>query len=193
MCIIMNFSFLILYTFYKRATKVMNIIFILYVIFTVMLIFFNIDIMIKMIATFFVTIVFALKKYYDHKHTITKYQAISKLQTKEIISIHTELIKRYSRNEIIELAKNDQVLDLSTGYEEGVMQSVLSQHYPAQKLLKKHPDIKIIEKYKTTVKYNEFDMKYQHIINELGRSVENVEVRYALQFQNEGVEVNEKN
>ena len=74
-----------------------------------------------------------------------------------------------------------------------MIQSVLSQHYPARELFKKHPDIKTIEKYKTTVKYNEFDMKYQHIINELGRSVENVEFRYALQFQNEGVEVNEKN
>lgn len=189
----MNLAFLKDYTYYKRATKATNIVFTLYVIFTAILVFLNIDIMLKMIASLFVTLFFALKIYYNHKYTITKYQAIAKLQTKEIISIHTELIKRYSRDEIIELAKNDQVIDLSTGYEEGMMQNVLSQHYPAQKLLKKHPDIKTIEKYKTTVTYNKFDTKYQHVINELGRSVENVEFRYELQNQNEGVEVNEKN
>lgn len=189
----MDFKLLDTYIYYKRAYKFTNILFTLYVIFTAILIFLNIDIMIKMIASLFVTLFFALKIYYNHKHTITKYQAISKLQTKELISIHTELIKRYSRDEIIELAKNDQIIDLSTGYEEGVMQSVLSQHYPARKLLKKHPDIKTIEKYKTTVTYNEFDIKYQHVINEIGRSIENIEYRYELQLPNEGVEVNEKN
>ena len=188
----MNLDFLKDYTYYKRASKVTNIVFTLYVIFTAILVFLNIDIMLKMIASLFVTLFFALKIYYNHKYTITKYQAISKLQTKEVISIHTELIKKYNRDEIIELAKNDQVMDLATGYEEGMMESVLSQHYPARELLKKHPDIKTIEKYKTTVTYNEFDMKYQHIINELGRSVEHVEYRYELQFQN-GVENNEKN
>ena len=66
-----------------------------------------------------------------------------------------------------------------------MMQSVLSQHYPAMKLLKKYPDIKTVEKYKTTVTYNEFDMKYQHIINELGRSIENIEFKYESQSQNE--------
>ena len=188
----MDFSFLNLYTFYKRATKVMNIIFILYVVFTVILIFFNIDIMIKMITTFFVTIVFALKIYFDYKFTITKHRAIQTLLANEVISLDTELIKTYSRDELIELAKNDQVIDLSTGYEDGMMQSVFAQHYSTQKLLKKYPDIKTIEKYKTTVIYNEFDMKYQHIINELGRSVENVEFRYELQSNNE-VKNNEKN
>ena len=188
----MELDFLKDYTYYKRASKITNIIFTLYVIFTAILVFLNIDIMLKMITSLFVTLFFALKIYYNHKHTITKYQAISKLQTKEIISIHTELIKRYSRNEIIELAKNDQVIDLSTGYEEGVMQSVLSQHYPARKLLKKYPDIKTIEKYKTTVKYNEFDMKYQHIINELGRSIENVAYQYEFENPYE-VKTNEEN
>lgn len=175
MVIIMGLDFLKDYIYYKRASKITNIIFTLYVIFTAILVFLNIDIMLKMIASLFVTLFFALKIY------------------KEIISIHTELIKRYSRDEIIELAKNDQVIDLSTGYEEGVMQNVLSQHYPARKLLKKHPDIKTIEKYKTTVIYNEFDMKHQHIINEIGRSIENIEYHYELQSQNEGIEVNEKN
>lgn len=189
----MELDFLKDYIYYERASKVANIIFTLYVIFTAILVFLNIDIMLKMITSLFITLFFALKIYYNHKYTITKYQAISKLQTKEIISIHTELIKTYSRDEIIELAKNDQVIDLSTGYEEGVMQSVLSQHYPARKLLKKYPDIKTIEKYKTTVTYNEFDMKYQHVINEIGRSIENIEYRHELQLPNEGVKVNEKN
>lgn len=188
----MELDFLKDYIYYKRASKITNIIFTLYVIFTVILVFLNVDIMLKMIASLFVTLFFALKIYYNHKYTITKYQTISKLQTKELISIHTELIKRYSRDEIIELAKNDQVIDLSTGYEEGVMQSVLSQHHPARKLLKKYPDIKNIEKYKTTVTYNEFNMKYQHVINEIGRSIENIEYRYELQLPNE-VENNEKN
>lgn len=188
----MDLNFLKDYTYYKRAYKITNIIFTLYVIFTAILVFLNIDIMLKMIASLFVTLFFALKIYYNHKYTITKYKAISKLQTKEIISINTELIKTYSRDEIIELAKNDQVIDLSTGYEEGMLQSVLSQHYPAQKLLKKHPDIKTIEKYKTTVKYNEFVIKYQPIINELGRSIENVEYRYEFENPYE-VKVNEEN
>ena len=192
MVIVMNLDFLKDYTYYKHASKITNIIFTLYVIFTAISLFLNIDIMLKMIASLFVTLFFALKIYYNHKHTITKYQIIAKLQTKEIISIHTGLIKRYSRDEIIELAKNDQVMDLSTGYEEGMMQSVLSQHYPARKILKKYPDIKNIEKYKTTVTYNNFDMKYQHVINEIGRSIENIEYRYELQLPNE-VENNEKN
>lgn len=188
----MDFKLLDTYVFYKRAHKISDIVFVLYVIFTAILVFLNIDIMIKMIASLFVTVFFALKIYYDFKFTISQHRAICKLQVHDIINIDTELIKTYSRDEIIELAKNDQVIDLSTGFEEGMMQNVLAQHYPAQKLLKKYPDIKTVEKYKTTVTYNEFDMKYQHIINELGRSVENIEFKYELQFQN-GVENNEKN
>lgn len=181
----MDFKLLDTYVFYKRAHKISDIVFVLYVIFTTILIFLNIDIMIKMIASLFVTVFFALKIYYDFKFTISQHRAICKLQVHDIINIDTELIKTYSRDEIIELAKNDQVIDLSTGDEEGVMQSVLAQHYPARKILKKYPDIKAIEKYKTTVKYNEFNMKYQHIINELGRSIESVEYRYELQDESD--------
>lgn len=129
----MDFKLLDTYIYYKRAYKFTNILFTLYVIFTAILVFLNIDIIIKMIASLFVTLFFALKIYYNHKHTITKYRTISKLQSNEIISVNTELIKTYSKDEIIELTKNDQIIDLSTGYEEGVMQSVLSQHYPARK------------------------------------------------------------
>ena len=188
----MDFNILDTYVYYKRAHKISDIVFTLYVIFTVILVFLDIDIMIKMLASLFVTLFFAVKIYFDGKYTISKHRAICKLQVHDIIDINTELVKTYSRDKIIELAKNDQVIDLSTGYEEGVMQSVLSQHYPARKLLKEYPDIKNVEKCKTTVTYNEFDIKYQHIINELGRSVENVEFRYELQSQNE-VQNNAKN
>lgn len=72
----MDFKLLDTYIYYKRAYKFTNILFTLYVIFTAILVFLNIDIMIKMIASLFVTLFFALKIYYNHKHTITKYQAI---------------------------------------------------------------------------------------------------------------------
>ena len=113
-------------------------------------------------------------------YNVTKQTALSMLELKNIIKIDNEIVTVYERDYLIELAKNDQLIDLSTNEEDSIMMTILNKNTPALKLMQKNPNLDKITISKNTVRYLTFDLKYQHIINELGRSIPIKEIKYEL-------------
>ena len=86
------------------------------------------------------------------------------LKDYNVITINEEIIKTYNQENLIIAAKNNETIDLSTNNEGSISKEIDARHTSAIELLKKHPDLKLIKKIKTTYTINELILDYQQVI-----------------------------
>lgn len=89
------------------------------------------------------------------------------LKDYKIITINEEIIKTYNKEDIINAAKNNKTIDLSTNNEGSITQETDARYTSAIELLKKHPDLNTIKKVETTYTINELILDYQKDIIEI--------------------------
>ena len=86
------------------------------------------------------------------------------LQDYNVITINKEIIKTYNQEDLIDAAKNNKTIDLSTNNESSISKEINAQYTSAIELLKQYPDLKTIKKIKNTYTINKLILDYQQII-----------------------------
>ena len=106
---------------------------------------------------FLVIIAFVIR----HNRNKISESIILLLQDYKVITINEEIIKTYNKEDIINAAKNNQTIDLSTNNEDSIAKEIDARYTSAIDLLKKHPDLNTIKKIQTTYTINELILDYQ--------------------------------
>lgn len=83
------------------------------------------------------------------------------LKDYKVITINEKIIKTYNKEDIIDAAKNNKTIDLSTNNEGSISKEIDSRYTSAIELLKKYPYLKSIKKVETTYTINELILDYQ--------------------------------
>lgn len=101
------------------------------------------------------------------------------LKDYNVITINKELIKTYNKEDIINAAKNNKTIDLSTNNESSISQEIDARYISAIELLKQYPDLKSIKKVKNTYTINELILDYQKdIIKICNEKIPNSMIEY---------------
>lgn len=83
------------------------------------------------------------------------------LKDYNVITINKEITELYNKETIIQAAKNNIKLDLSTGCEKSFSEEYNARHTSAIELLKNYPDLKRVTKVKQNYTINELILDYQ--------------------------------
>ena len=101
------------------------------------------------------------------------------LKDYKVITINEEIIKIYNKENIIDAAKNNKTIDLSTGTSHSIAHETDARYTSAIELLKRYPDLKSIKKIKTTYTINELILDYQKdIINICNINIPDPYIKY---------------
>lgn len=89
------------------------------------------------------------------------------LKDYNVITINEEIIEVYNEQDLINAAKNNQTIDLSTNCEKSVSEAIDARNTSVINLLKNNPDVKKVTKIKQTYTVNELILDYQKDINKI--------------------------
>ena len=83
------------------------------------------------------------------------------LKDYNVITINEEIIKTYNHEDLINAAKNNQTIDLSTNNDGSILQEINARYTSAIELLKQYPNLKSIKRIENTYTINELILDYQ--------------------------------
>lgn len=83
------------------------------------------------------------------------------LKDYNVITINEEIIEVYNEQDLINAAKNNQTIDLSTNCEKSVSEAIDARNTSVINLLKNNPGVKKVTKIKQTYTINKLILDYQ--------------------------------